>query len=751
MAVLERHHRFFAKQRIDDFHVGAVAECRQRHVGMAVLLVVQHGMTMEERTAAGVLADQAHVAAGIDQCGVRQVLGETPINSLFAGGHLAAVVVNLRHTRLQRDVGRQGEDLAVEFLQLRYRNRGVGRRRQLATDETGPVDMAVARRRRVELGHRCTRFEALAIGLELLLRVAFGQHAFLDQLLLVQVACGGQLADDLVHHWLRRGRFIGLVVAVAAVADQIDHHVAAELFAEIVGEAGDGNHRFRIITVHMQHRRVDHLGQVGAVHRGTGVLRIGGGEADLVVDHDVQAAADLETAGLRHVEQLHVHALAGQRSVAMDQHGHRLRVRSVATAGLTGMHRASHHRVDDLQVRRVERQRHVHAAIGRLDVGGEAQVVLHVARMGRVVRVLELAFKLIEQSLRRLAQDIDQHVQAATMGHADHQLLDAVVAGRTHDVVDHRDQAVAAFQREALLADILGVQVALQTFGCGQAIQHALLAGLVQGALARSLFQPAVDPVALLMIADVHELGADRAGVGLLQSRQQVAQFQPLAVASVVAGVEFGIQVGIAQAMKGEPEIRRRHLLGQAEWIEIGSKVTARSIGSKQAQYARLLARVLVAHWRGGAAIGIALFLRRFDPRNGRDVGNIPRLATLEGLKVFAPLGGYRRSVGKPGVIKGFNVIGVAASELGGLGKLADQVCTHVTTGREGMLAAIRVSLKSRLSVGIQARPSLQNGCLERIRSIIALPCCDAATRKVFGTGYWRGVWAGDAPLFRHR
>jgi hypothetical protein len=31
--------------------------------------------------------------------------------------------------------------------------------------------------------------------------------------------------------------------------------------------------------------------------------------------------------------------------------------------------------------------------------------------------------------------------------------------------VEHRDEAVAAFQREALLADVFGVQVALEAFG----------------------------------------------------------------------------------------------------------------------------------------------------------------------------------------------------------------------------------------------------------------------------------------------
>jgi hypothetical protein len=104
----------------------------------------------------------------------------------------------------------------------------------------------------------------------------------------------------------------------------------------------------------------------------------------------------------------------------------------------------------------------------------------------------------------------------------------------------------------------------------------------------------------------------------------------------------------------------------------------------------------------------MTLLLRGLDTRNGRGMGDVSRLAALEGFKILVPLGGYRRGVGQPGVIKRFNVIGVAASELGRFEELADQVCTHVTTGREGMLAAIRVTLKSRFSVGIQARQTLQ-------------------------------------------
>ena len=53
--------------------------------------------------------------------------------------------------------------------------------------------------------------------------------------------------------------------------------------------------------------------------------------------------------------------------------------------------------------------------------------------------------------------------------------LTPLLAAAADQRVHQRDQRVAAFQREALLADVLGVQVALEALGGGQALEHALL------------------------------------------------------------------------------------------------------------------------------------------------------------------------------------------------------------------------------------------------------------------------------------
>jgi hypothetical protein len=129
-----------------------------------------------------------------------------------------------------------------------------------------------------------------------------------------------------------------------------------------------------------------------------GVARVAGGEADLVVDHQVHGAAGVVAPGLRQRQRLHHHALAGKGGVAVHQHRQHLR-RLVAAAVHARLDRAFDHRVDDLQVAGVEGQAQVHRAAGRGDVAAEALVVLHVAgRQGLWRGVVELGKQVLPAS-----------------------------------------------------------------------------------------------------------------------------------------------------------------------------------------------------------------------------------------------------------------------------------------------------------------------------------------------------------------
>lgn len=186
------------------------------------------------------------------------------------------------------------------------------------------------------------------------------QGALGDQALGVELAGAGVLLDGAVHQRLRHHRLVLLVVAELAEADDVDHDVLLELLAEFDRQRGDQGHGLGIVAIDVEDRRLDHLEDVGAVKRGTVVARVGRGEADLVVDDQVYRAARAVAASLREVEHFLVNALAGHGGVAVDQHRQHLLLVGVAATDLAGIHRALDHRVDDLEVRGVERERQVH-------------------------------------------------------------------------------------------------------------------------------------------------------------------------------------------------------------------------------------------------------------------------------------------------------------------------------------------------------------------------------------------------------
>src|SRR5690606_19882759 len=121
----------------------------------------------------------------------------------------------------------------------------------------------------------------------------------------------------------------------------------------------------------------------------------------------------------------------------------------------------------------IERERKVHVAGRRTNVRREALVILDVAGTLQMVGVI-VPFEFREQHLRRFAEHVDQHVETAAMRHADHHLFDVALSGALNQIVDQWDQAVAAFQRKALLRRILGRQVALEPFSGAEVTQDGL-------------------------------------------------------------------------------------------------------------------------------------------------------------------------------------------------------------------------------------------------------------------------------------
>ena len=183
-----------------------------------------------------------------------------------------------------------------------------------------------------------------------LVAVTFVDHALGDEALRIDLGDLRMLADDVVHQRLCELRLVAFVVPEAAITPHVDHHVAPETLAVFDREFAGEGHRFGIVAIDVQDRRhhaLRHVAGVGRVAREVGR----GGEADLVVDDEVQAAAGVVARHARQREAFPHHALAREGRIAVDQHGQDLLVLlEVVADRLLCAGLAEHDRVHRLKV-----------------------------------------------------------------------------------------------------------------------------------------------------------------------------------------------------------------------------------------------------------------------------------------------------------------------------------------------------------------------------------------------------------------
>ena len=192
-----------------------------------------------------------------------------------------------------------------------------------------------------------------------------------------------------------------------------------------------------------------------------------------------------------------------------------------------------------------------------------------------------------------------------------------------HEFVHRGDEALAAFEREALLADVLGVQVALEAFGRGQAVEDVELLLGVNSGLERIALQPLLPPALLGRLGDVHVLGADRAAVGFAQRLHDLAQRHVLGGREVgVGGAEHHVHVGLGEVVERRLELGNLRPLGALERVEVGPARAERAIGRDQRLDMDLLARdgEVVARSAVAEGVGLGALRERFDDRRMGDV-----------------------------------------------------------------------------------------------------------------------------------
>ena len=168
-------------------------------------------------------------------------------------------------------------------------------------------------------------------------------------------------------------------MAQPAIAIHVNENVRLKFLAEIHRQLHDLRDGFRVFAVHVENRRLQHPRHVRRVSGRAAFIRRRG-ETDLVVDDDVQRAADGVTGKLAQVERFLNDAFAGKRRVAVNEQAEHLAAIAVAKPVLMRAHAAQHDGIHKFQMARIEAKRDVHfRARRRRPIAAVAEMIFHVA------------------------------------------------------------------------------------------------------------------------------------------------------------------------------------------------------------------------------------------------------------------------------------------------------------------------------------------------------------------------------------
>ncbi len=291
-------------------------------------------------------------------------------------------------------------------------------------------------------------------------------------------------------------------MAVAAVADEIDDHVGAELVTVLGRDAGDADDGVDVFAVDVEDGNRLAARDAGGEARGV-LFGVAGGEAEKIVDDDVDGAADGVSGEVGVVHGLGEDALSGECGVAVDEQREIFFASAFAGAVLLGAGAADGDGVDGFEVAGIRDQVNVDfSAAARFVFAGRAHVILHVARAENAARVdvFESGKDFLGGPLGHVGDD----VEAAAVAHAHDELDRAALGGGVENFVDERDEGGNAFEREAFAAEIALLHDLLEDIGADEQVEDALLVFFVGLG-----FHLLVNPATAFGGVDVIDLDAD--------------------------------------------------------------------------------------------------------------------------------------------------------------------------------------------------------------------------------------------------
>ena len=254
-------------------------------------------------------------------------------------------------------------------------------------------------------------------------------------------------------------RLVTLVMAVSPVSDEIDDDVVVIFRPVRHGESHSRETRLRVVSVDMDDREAESLGEVAGVPCRPAVDRQRR-ESNLIVEDDVDCAARRVPVQPAEIEGLCHNALPGEGCISVDENGnHRRRIalRVLVVSGvLERPGHALYDRIHELEVAGIGSEGDVNRGpVRETQLALGALVILYVPgpldREGPFgLDPLEFAGDLLVSERHNVGQD----VETAAVGHPQHNPFGADIGRLLEREIQHGNHDVGPLDGEALLAEV---------------------------------------------------------------------------------------------------------------------------------------------------------------------------------------------------------------------------------------------------------------------------------------------------------
>ena len=468
-------------------------------------------------------------------------------------------------------------------------------------------------------------------------------------------------------------------MAVPPVSDEIDDDIVVIFRSVRHGKSHSRETRLRVVCVDMDDRKAEPLGEVAGVPCRPAVHRQRG-KSDLIVEDDVDGAACRVPVQPAEIEGFRDHALSRESCISVDENrDHRcgIPLRVLVVSGVLERPRhALHDRVHELEVAGIGSEGDVNrGSVGETLLAPGALVVLDVSgaldREGPFcLDPLELAGDLLVSE----PHDVGQDVEAAAVGHPQHNPLGADFARLLEREIQHGNHDVGPLDGEALLAEVRIVEKLLQALDLGKPLEKAHPVSGLERARVGAGFNLIPEPPDHAGVLEVFELVSDRPAVGLPESLEYVSQGLVARVLEHQRGGEFG-ELLQARAEEGGIELWVSGRLG-AQGIDGGKLMPVVTVGLNErrrvgdgteevgyrVRLSRCGAQVGGDHRRCRACLRVGAAATVLGQAFGDDQTGLGRGLWAQG-KEIPPLSRYALRVSRELFIQGLGVGGVLAVE----------------------------------------------------------------------------------------